>query len=97
MERNAKVIDVKKMFASKDLSEDPVLQPGDMIVVPQNRFSKVARFLPPGCIGIYESNAVQRLTDSLVRFQHRLTTGCGQAAISLTEKTHGRRSACPCT
>ncbi len=51
----AKVIDVKKMFASKDLSEDPVLQPGDMIVVPQNRFSKVARFLPTPAVSAYMS------------------------------------------
>jgi polysaccharide export outer membrane protein len=53
----AKVIDVKKMFGSKDLSEDPVLQPGDMIIVPQNRFSKVARFLPTPAVSAYMSPA----------------------------------------
>jgi polysaccharide biosynthesis/export protein len=51
----AKVIDVKKMFGSKDLTEDPVLQPGDMIVVPQNRFSKISRFLPTPSVSAYMS------------------------------------------
>jgi polysaccharide export outer membrane protein len=42
----AKVIDVKKMVSAKNLGEDMLLQPGDMFVVPQNRISKISRFLP---------------------------------------------------
>jgi polysaccharide export outer membrane protein len=42
----ARILDIKKMFGSKDLSEDLHLQPGDMIFVPQNRISKIERFLP---------------------------------------------------
>jgi len=42
----ARVLNVKKMFSDGNLSEDVHLQPGDMIFVPQNRISKVERFLP---------------------------------------------------
>jgi polysaccharide export outer membrane protein len=42
----ARILDVKKMFGAKDLTEDMHLQPGDMIFVPQNRISKIERFLP---------------------------------------------------
>jgi len=42
----AKLIDVKKMMAARDLREDEHLQPGDMIWVPQNRISKIKKFLP---------------------------------------------------
>lgn len=49
----AKVIDVKKMLHSKDLEEDPLLQAGDMIFVPQNRISKIARFLPTPSLSTY--------------------------------------------
>ena len=41
-----KEIDVKKMFASRDLSEDPLLRPGDTILVPKSTFSKIAPFIP---------------------------------------------------
>jgi polysaccharide export outer membrane protein len=51
----AKVIDVKKMFNSKSLEEDPVLQAGDMFVVPQNRISKISRFLPTPSVSTYVS------------------------------------------
>jgi polysaccharide export outer membrane protein len=44
-----KQIDVKKMFASKDLSEDLLLRPGDTLFVPRSRLSQIAPFLPrPG-------------------------------------------------
>jgi polysaccharide biosynthesis/export protein len=42
----AKLINVKKLLASRDLSEDVQLQPGDMLYVPQNAFSKIRPFLP---------------------------------------------------
>jgi polysaccharide biosynthesis/export protein len=49
----ARVINVKKMVHSKDLEEDPILQAGDMIVVPQNTISKIARFLPTPSLSTY--------------------------------------------
>ncbi len=48
-----KEIDVKKMFASRDLSEDPLLRPGDTILVPKSTFSKIEPFIPKPSIGWY--------------------------------------------
>jgi len=42
----AKLLDVKSMLNSKNLREDIHLQPGDMIYVPQNRISKIRRYIP---------------------------------------------------
>jgi polysaccharide biosynthesis/export protein len=53
----AKVIDVKKMLNAKNLGEDPFLKPGDMFVVPQNRISKIARFLPSSGVNAYMNPA----------------------------------------
>jgi polysaccharide export outer membrane protein len=53
----AKVIDVKKMLHSKNLQEDPLLEAGDMIFVPQNRISKIARFLPTPGLSTYVNPA----------------------------------------
>ncbi len=41
-----RVLDVKKMFQSKHLAEDVHLQPGDMFFVPQNRISKIKKWIP---------------------------------------------------
>jgi polysaccharide export outer membrane protein len=49
----ARVIDVKKMLVSRDLNEDLHVRPGDMIYVPQNRISKIARYLPTTNLGLY--------------------------------------------
>jgi len=49
----ARLIDVKKMLKSRNLREDIDLRPGDMIFVPQNRFSKIARYLPTSNLGMY--------------------------------------------
>lgn len=44
-----KKVDVKKMFKEANLTEDVHLQPGDMVFVPQNRYSKFKRYIPsPG-------------------------------------------------
>jgi polysaccharide biosynthesis/export protein len=44
-----KQVDVKQMLASRDLSEDPILRPGDTVFVPRNKLSVIAPFLPrPG-------------------------------------------------
>jgi polysaccharide export outer membrane protein len=49
----AKVLNVKEMLASKDLSEDLHLKPGDIVYVPQNRISKIRPFIPSTGMGIY--------------------------------------------
>lgn len=41
-----KVLNVKKMFQAANLTEDVHLQPGDMFYVPQNRISKVRKWVP---------------------------------------------------
>lgn len=48
----AQVLNVKKMLASKDLSEDLHLKPGDIVYVPQNRISKFRRFIPSTGMGM---------------------------------------------
>lgn len=50
---SVKKLDMKKMIASADLSEDLRLRPGDMIYVPKNTISKIKPFLPIPSIGIY--------------------------------------------
>jgi polysaccharide biosynthesis/export protein len=47
-----KKVDVKKMFKSADLAEDLHLQPGDMVFVPQNRYSKIKRYIPSPGVGM---------------------------------------------
>ena len=48
-----KQLDVKKMYASRDLSEDPLLRPGDSIFVPKSAMAKIAPFIPRPGIGFY--------------------------------------------
>jgi polysaccharide export outer membrane protein len=45
---HAQLLDIKKLMASetRDLNEDPHLQPGDMLIIPQNRLSKIRSFIP---------------------------------------------------
>lgn len=47
----AKVINIKKMLANKDLTEDVHLRPGDLIYVPKNKLSKIREFIPNTGIG----------------------------------------------
>ncbi|MGC2401306.1 MAG: SLBB domain-containing protein, partial [Acidobacteriaceae bacterium] len=54
----AKLLNVKKLLASRNLSEDLHLQPGDMLYVPQNALSKIRPFLPTSSIGAYYNPAV---------------------------------------
>jgi polysaccharide export outer membrane protein len=42
----AKLINVKKLLASRNLTEDVQVKPGDMLYVPQNALSKIRPFLP---------------------------------------------------
>jgi len=51
----AKVLDVKKMLNDRNLREDPYLHSGDMLFVPQNRISKIARYLPTTGLSAYMS------------------------------------------
>jgi polysaccharide export outer membrane protein len=53
----AKLLDVKKMMNQANLSEDFVLKPGDMIWVPQNTISKIARFIPTTSMSTYVNPA----------------------------------------
>jgi polysaccharide biosynthesis/export protein len=47
------VIDLKKMLNSRDLREDLHLQPGDFIFVPQNRVSKIRKYVPTNAMSWY--------------------------------------------
>lgn len=47
------VINVKNMLASRNLQEDMELKPGDMIFVPQNRISKIRKFLPVSSLSAF--------------------------------------------
>ena len=53
----AKVIDVKRMLTAKNLGEDVFLHPGDMLYVPQNRISKISRYLPTPSVNTYVNPA----------------------------------------
>jgi len=54
----AKLLNVKKLLATRNLSEDVYLQPGDMLYVPQNAFSKIRPFIPTANMGAYVSPAI---------------------------------------
>ena len=51
----ARVFNVKHMLGSRNLQEDPHLLPGDMVFVPQNKISKLQRYLPTANMGAYLS------------------------------------------
>jgi polysaccharide biosynthesis/export protein len=48
-----KEINVKKLYASKDMSEDYLLRPGDTVFVPRNVMSRLKPFLPTAGLGLY--------------------------------------------
>jgi hypothetical protein len=48
----AKLINVKKMENNRDMREDPLLHPGDMLFVPKNRYSKIERYLQTPNVGV---------------------------------------------
>ena len=48
-----KQVDVKKMYARRNMSEDPLLHPGDTVFVPKSVISKIAPFIPRPGIGLY--------------------------------------------
>ena len=49
----AKLINVKKMEKNGNLTEDPFLHPGDMLIVPKNTMSKIDRYIPNLSMGSY--------------------------------------------
>lgn len=49
------VLNVKAMLASRNLEEDMELRPGDMLFVPQNRISKIRKFLPASSLSTFFS------------------------------------------
>lgn len=53
----ARVINVKKMLRSRQLGEDLLLNPGDLLYVPQNAISKVSWLLPRSSLGMYMNGA----------------------------------------
>ncbi len=48
-----KVLNIKKLIASRNLTDDPHLQPGDMLYVPQNISSHIRPYLPTTSAGAY--------------------------------------------
>jgi polysaccharide biosynthesis/export protein len=51
----ARLLDLKKMLKEKSLREDVHLRAGDMVYVPQNTLSKIARFLTKPALSMYLS------------------------------------------
>lgn len=48
-----KVFNVKKLMASRDLAEDPIVRPGDLLYVPQSTASHFRAFIPTASMGAY--------------------------------------------
>ena len=52
-----RLLNLKKMLKESRLQEDAHLRPGDMIFVPQNTISKIARYLSKPAVGMYMNSA----------------------------------------
>jgi hypothetical protein len=48
-----RLLDLKRMLKARSLKEDAHLRSGDMVFVPQNSISKIARFLTKPAVGMY--------------------------------------------
>jgi polysaccharide export outer membrane protein len=48
-----RVLNLKKMLKTNSLKEDAHLRPGDLVFVPQNAISKIARFLTKPSMSMY--------------------------------------------
>ncbi len=53
-----KVLDLKTVLKGKNVNEDTVLQPGDMLFVPKSTFAKIEKFLPRTSIGSFFSSPI---------------------------------------
>jgi len=47
------ILNVKAMLAAHELAEDVELKPGDMLFVPQNRISKIKKYLPVASLSTF--------------------------------------------
>jgi len=52
-----RLLNLKKMLRESNLREDAHLRPGDLVFVPQNTISKIARFLSRPSMSMYVSSA----------------------------------------
>ena len=50
-----KEINVKEMYAKRNLDEDYILRPGDTLLVPKSLLSRLAPFIPVPGLGLYLS------------------------------------------
>ena len=46
-----KEVDVKKMYSTRDMSEDPLLRHGDTILVPKSAMAKLSPYIPRPSLG----------------------------------------------
>jgi len=53
----ARLLNLKKMLKQSSLKEDAHLRPGDLVFVPQNAISKIARFLTKPSVSMYMTPA----------------------------------------
>jgi protein involved in polysaccharide export with SLBB domain len=53
----ARLLNLKKMLKHSNLQEDAHLRPGDMVFVPQNAISKIARFLSKPSVSMYMNSS----------------------------------------
>jgi polysaccharide biosynthesis/export protein len=53
----ARLLNLKKMMKQTSLKEDTHLRPGDMVFVPQNAISKIARFLSRPSVSMYMNSS----------------------------------------
>jgi protein involved in polysaccharide export with SLBB domain len=53
----ARLLNLKKFLKEQDLKEDAHLKPGDLIFVPQNAISKIARFLSRPSVSMYMNSS----------------------------------------
>lgn len=53
------VLNLKEIAKTQTFSEDRAIQPGDMVVVPQNTVSKIERFIKWGNVGIYATPSIR--------------------------------------
>jgi polysaccharide export outer membrane protein len=49
----ARILNIKQMLRSRNLAEDFHLRAGDLLYVPQNRISKIRRYLPTSSVSTY--------------------------------------------
>jgi len=52
-----RLLNLKKMLKQRTLKEDAHLQPGDLVFVPQNAISKIARFLTKPSVSMYMNSS----------------------------------------